>query len=748
MTKVKTVKTAKNTSSVDAKGDSDVVIIGKRVSPRRKSGDSVSSTVTRDKSEIMSPTIKSSVESDKTVEDSDNTLDRDDLLLTGTSARGHDMSTSRLTVLMDDKSRRPHGDFVVKLKSVEATEIVDFVHNCLEIVENDRSVKLPCLGKLIQSEVLMVLDMSAATPFDASRDDHEYVEQVLRDILKMFVAENAFENLLAEASEIVRACDSFKDDFGAVMPDQMRKYNFEWLQLLKRRPMTGWDCSRIHEVVDLFVRGLKPRFFSEKVSRDLDDLRHYGNKERSVEDPKAVILEEDSVKGVGRYALGLVDRAKFHKTLGKAIVGVRKSSVDVHKRRSSETVSGSDELDLDFSANRGRGGRHVSRRGVRAPMCVYCGKNDHFVWSCSEYMSPDMTRKLVSGERWRVDTETLDDCDMRDERSELEDFRCDIRREEEFARSKGHRPDDYLVKAEPRDRGSRGHQRSRRETSRPRGSAPPQTDKSVQILTKLVEDQQQSLHIMARAIENLATKLDTVSSVKPSVTLEDHKPNPSAAESAKEESSLQFDDLLSSSDVIDDEKSQTKVKIISDTGTRTRYQPVEPNGSSATGKLMRWFAYLVQYDYEIHHVAGNDNDLADFLSRFITTTEPISSKSLIVHEHEWKTELISLQEKLGTTERGDCNEEFVEEVSRVKRGIVKEIHIKTGYGGRDITAQRLKELGIGWKNLTKDIKDVVSMCIFCQKLKKLPLPKIRGTITSAQPFRTISTDVMGPLETD
>ncbi|GKT28274.1 hypothetical protein ADUPG1_000551, partial [Aduncisulcus paluster] len=70
MTKVKTVKTVKNTSSVNTKGDSDVVIIGKRGSPKRKSGDSVSSTVTRDKSEIMSPTIKSSVESDKTVEDS------------------------------------------------------------------------------------------------------------------------------------------------------------------------------------------------------------------------------------------------------------------------------------------------------------------------------------------------------------------------------------------------------------------------------------------------------------------------------------------------------------------------------------------------------------------------------------------------------------------------------------------------------------------------------------------------------
>ncbi|GKT37944.1 hypothetical protein ADUPG1_003882, partial [Aduncisulcus paluster] len=260
-----------------------------------------------------------------------------------------------------------------------------------------------------------VLDMSAATPFDASCDDHGYVEQALRDILKMFVTENAFENLLVEANDIVCACDSSQDEFGAVTPDQMRQYNFEWLQLLKRRPMTGWDRSRVHEVVDLFVRGLKPRFFSEKVSRDLDDLRRYGKKERCVEDPKAVIVEEDSVKGVGRYALSLVDRAKFHKTLGKAIVGVRKSSVDVHKRRSSESVSGSDELDLDFSANRGRSGRHVSRRSVRAPMCVYCGKNDHFVWSCSEYMSPDMTRKLVNAERWRVYAATLDDCDMRDE---------------------------------------------------------------------------------------------------------------------------------------------------------------------------------------------------------------------------------------------------------------------------------------------------------------------------------------------
>ncbi|GKT25048.1 hypothetical protein ADUPG1_012916 [Aduncisulcus paluster] len=114
------------------------------------------------------------------------------------------------------------------------------------------------------------------------------------------------------------------------------------------------------------------------------------------------------------------------------------------------------------------------------------------------------------------------------------------------------------------------------------------TDKSVQMLTKLVEDQQQSLHILARAIENLATKLDTVSSVtKPTATLEEHdsvnpnEPNPNP--SAKEESSLQFDDLLSSSDVIDDEKAQPKVKIISDAGTRTRDQPVEPKIDFSSG---------------------------------------------------------------------------------------------------------------------------------------------------------------------
>ncbi|GKT32570.1 hypothetical protein ADUPG1_002300, partial [Aduncisulcus paluster] len=176
----------------------------------------------------------------------------------------------------------------------------------------------------------------------------------------------------------------------------------------------------------------------------------------------------------------LVDRAKFHKTLGKAIVGVRKSSVDVHKRRSSESVSGSDELDLDFSANRGRSGRHVSRRSVRAPMCVYCGKNDHFVWSCSEYMSPDMPRKLVNAERWRVYAATLDDCDMRDERAELEDFRCDIRREEEFARGRGHTPDDYLVKPESRERAPRGRQRSHRDSAPPRDRAPPRDGASPQ----------------------------------------------------------------------------------------------------------------------------------------------------------------------------------------------------------------------------------------------------------------------------
>ncbi|GKT35793.1 hypothetical protein ADUPG1_008879, partial [Aduncisulcus paluster] len=227
-----------------------------------------------------------------------------------------------------------------------------------------------------------------------------------------FPLDNAFENLLSEASDIVCECDSSKDDFGAVTSDLMRKYNLEWLQLLKGRPMTGWGSY-------------------EKVSRDLDDLRHYGKKEGSAEDPKAVILEEDSVK------------AKFHKTLGKSIVGVRKTSVEVHKHRSSENLSGSDELDLDFSATRGRGGRVSSRREIRTPI----------------------------EERWRVYVETLEDRDMRDERAELEEFRCDIRREEELARSRGHRPDDYLVKTEPRERAPRGRQRSRRESTLSRESA-------------------------------------------------------------------------------------------------------------------------------------------------------------------------------------------------------------------------------------------------------------------------------------
>ncbi|GKT28081.1 hypothetical protein ADUPG1_000412, partial [Aduncisulcus paluster] len=53
-----------------------------------------------------------------------------------------------------------------------------------------------------------------------------------------------------------------------------------------------------------------------------------------------------------------------------------------------------------------------------------------------------------------------------------------------------------------------------------------------------------------------------------------------------------------------------------------------------------------------------------------------------------------------------------------------------------------------WKGITKDIAEHLKTCVYCQKLKQLPTPRMRGTIAGTQPFQSVAIDLMGPLEED
>ncbi len=141
-------------------------------------------------------------------------------------------------------------------------------------------------------------------------------------------------------------------------------------------------------------------------------------------------------------------------------------------------------------------------------------------------------------------------------------------------------------------------------------------------------------------------------------------------------------------------------------------------------KVRRWKLAIQEYNFDIEHIAGEENIAADAFSR-------------LCHREN------SAEFNLGVDETP-----LPEEVKRKIRGVHNSI---AGHNGVEKTLQKLTEKGVApWKYMREHVRQYIQRCPICQKLdhRAVTINATPFTLASREPMRSISVDSIGPLTID
>ncbi|GKT15287.1 gag-pol polyprotein [Aduncisulcus paluster] len=180
-------------------------------------------------------------------------------------------------------------------------------------------------------------------------------------------------------------------------------------------------------------------------------------------------------------------------------------------------------------------------------------------------------------------------------------------------------------------------------------------------------------------------------------------------------------------------------------------------------KTTRWRLRLEEFDFDIQHIPGTSNILADALSRLKSPEEAVSLKSLseLQPAKRLMVRLLKSQEYHMTSaetssliQREDgiwTNKDGLAVVPKkdisIKEMLLKYAHGKThAHLGEEATRSIIIGMGITWVGIHSEVHRHVQECLVCQKLRlrHQGVQYSRSTATSL-PFETIAIDSLGPL---
>jgi hypothetical protein len=181
--------------------------------------------------------------------------------------------------------------------------------------------------------------------------------------------------------------------------------------------------------------------------------------------------------------------------------------------------------------------------------------------------------------------------------------------------------------------------------------------------------------------------------------------------------------------------------------------------SETSQKVKRWKLAIQQYDFDIQHIPGRLNQIADGFSRL----QGIPEESIL-----W------MSEPLADDMRATHNLAFCfagappdypidtilwlqdYEVPKDKEAIIAQHHNdKVGHHGVQRTLERiLREKVDGstesaWEDMRVHVKRFIQRCPCCQKMSylKVPITTHKFVVSASQPFQRINIDRIGPLPT-
>src|SRR5690606_37787638 len=127
---------------------------------------------------------------------------------------------------------------------------------------------------------------------------------------------------------------------------------------------------------------------------------------------------------------------------------------------------------------------------------------------------------------------------------------------------------------------------------------------------------------------------------------------------------------------------------------------------------VRWRLRIQEYDFVVRHIAGRSNLVADGLSRCFVIGE-------------------------------DQEANHLEDIQRVHNVVV-------GHHGISRSVKMLKDSGITWRGMRRDVSDFIAACPTCQIVRQCNASAAAAVSTTAvyAPFEVLAVDTIGPLPAD
>ena len=179
---------------------------------------------------------------------------------------------------------------------------------------------------------------------------------------------------------------------------------------------------------------------------------------------------------------------------------------------------------------------------------------------------------------------------------------------------------------------------------------------------------------------------------------------------------------------------------------------------SQAKKVIRWKMELMEYDFDIEHIAGVDNVVADGLSRCVDNLDEPPEKRRRVQNIKMCRLRLGITDDTDTTCRPSqvlARLHIPPEVLHISdEAFIKVKHFHNelvGHGGVQRTLELLKANGQTWKNMTKDVKKYIAQCPCCQKNRMTPFTGVvsKYTVSTTEgPMKRLSIDTVGPFPKD
>jgi transposase InsO family protein len=173
---------------------------------------------------------------------------------------------------------------------------------------------------------------------------------------------------------------------------------------------------------------------------------------------------------------------------------------------------------------------------------------------------------------------------------------------------------------------------------------------------------------------------------------------------------------------------------------------------SGSPKVIRWKLQLQEFQFDIVHVKGVDNLVADALSRNTLATVDIDVPDDLPH-HEWLA-------RLWNSEQGSEDEEWCRVAHLVTEAMeipdeayanIQNVHnALVGHHGVENTIVKLQSIGTVWPLMEQHVKKFIKECDCCQKLDC----RVPNCITApynqqvARPMGCLNIDAIGPFDAD